>query len=38
MAPNIANAIRHHVSLEVRCIDRFYVHDRDRGLASLVSG
>jgi len=25
MTPNIADIIRHHVSLEVRCIDRLYV-------------
>ncbi len=26
MMPNIADIIRHHVSLEVRCIDRLYLH------------
>jgi hypothetical protein len=26
MTPNIANIIRHHVALEVRCIDRVYLH------------
>jgi len=26
MAPNIADIIRHHVSLEVRCLDRVYLH------------
>src|SRR3982074_2199691 len=26
MIPNIADIIRHHVSLEVRCIDRPYLH------------
>jgi hypothetical protein len=26
MTPNIADIIRHHVSLEVRCIDRLYAH------------
>ena len=26
MIPNIADIIRHHVSLEVRCIDRLYLH------------
>src|SRR5262244_2999327 len=26
MKPNIADIIRHHVSLEVRCIDRVYLH------------
>jgi hypothetical protein len=26
MTPNIADIIRHHVSLEVRCIDRIYLH------------
>ncbi|HYU80547.1 MAG TPA: hypothetical protein VEK56_16270 [Vicinamibacterales bacterium] len=26
MMPNIADIIRHHVSLEVRCIDRIYLH------------
>src|SRR6266487_942384 len=26
MTPNIADIIRHHVSLEVRCIDRMYLH------------
>ena len=26
MTPNIADVIRHHVSLEVRCIDRLYLH------------
>jgi hypothetical protein len=26
MTPNIAAIIRHHVSLEVRCIDRLYLH------------
>jgi hypothetical protein len=26
MMPNIADIIRHHVSLEVRCIDRVYLH------------
>ena len=26
MTPNIADIIRHHVSLEVRCIDRLYLH------------
>src|SRR5437762_11953434 len=26
MTPNIADTIRHHVSLEVRCIDRVYLH------------
>ena len=26
MTPNIADTIRHHVSLEVRCIDRIYLH------------
>jgi hypothetical protein len=26
MTPNIADIIRHHVSLEVRCIDRVYLH------------
>src|SRR6266851_2508093 len=26
MTPNIAGIIRHHVSLEVRCIDRLYLH------------
>jgi hypothetical protein len=26
MTPNIAHIIRHHVSLEVRCIDRLYLH------------
>jgi hypothetical protein len=26
MTPNIADIIRHHVSLEVRCIDRLYVN------------
>src|SRR5216684_9422032 len=26
MTPNIAGIIRHHVSLEVRCIDRVYLH------------
>lgn len=26
MTPNIADMIRHHVSLEVRCIDRIYLH------------
>jgi hypothetical protein len=26
MMPNIAAIIRHHVSLEVRCIDRLYLH------------
>jgi hypothetical protein len=26
MTPNIAAIIRHHVSLEIRCIDRLYLH------------
>ena len=26
MTPNIADIIRHHVSLQVRCIDRLYLH------------
>jgi hypothetical protein len=26
MTPNIADIIRHHVSLEVRCIDYMYLH------------
>jgi hypothetical protein len=26
MMPNIADIIRHHVALEVRCIDRLYLH------------
>jgi hypothetical protein len=26
MTPNIADIIRHHVSREVRCIDRLYLH------------
>jgi hypothetical protein len=26
MTPNIADIIRHHVSLEVRCLDRVYLH------------
>src|SRR5947209_15306256 len=26
MTPNTADIIRHHVSLEVRCIDRVYLH------------
>jgi hypothetical protein len=26
MTPNIADIIRHHVALEVRCIDRLYLH------------
>ena len=26
MTPNIADIIRHHVGLEVRCIDRLYLH------------
>src|SRR2546429_3681676 len=26
MTPNIADIIRHHISLEVRCIDRLYLH------------
>src|SRR3954469_14615424 len=26
MTPNVADIIRHHVSLEVRCIDRLYLH------------
>ena len=26
MTPNIADIIRHHVSLEVRCLDRIYLH------------
>jgi hypothetical protein len=26
MTPNIADIIRHHVALEVRCIDRMYLH------------
>ena len=26
MTPNIADIIRHHVALEVRCLDRLYVH------------
>src|SRR5713226_2751451 len=26
MTPNIADIIRHHVSLEVRCVDRLYVN------------
>src|SRR5262245_36199062 len=26
MMPNIADIIRHHVSLEVRCLDRLYLH------------
>jgi hypothetical protein len=26
MKPNIATIIRQHVSLEVRCIDRLYLH------------
>src|SRR5262245_42049070 len=26
MTPNIADNIRHHISLEVRCIDRVYLH------------
>jgi len=26
MTPNIADMIRHHVTLEVRCIDRLYLH------------
>src|SRR5439155_1211101 len=26
MTPNIADIIRHHVSLEVRCIDRLFLH------------
>lgn len=26
MTPNIADIIRHHVSLELRCIDRLYLH------------
>ena len=26
MTPNIATIIRQHVSLEVRCIDRVYLH------------
>jgi hypothetical protein len=26
MTPNIADIIRRHVSLEVRCIDRMYLH------------
>ena len=26
MTPNIADIIRDHVSLEVRCIDRIYLH------------
>ena len=26
MTPNIADIIRHHVSLEVRCIDRLYLN------------
>jgi len=26
MTPNIADIIRHHVSLEVRCVDRLYLH------------
>ena len=26
MTPNIADIIRHHVSLSVRCIDRLYLH------------
>ncbi len=26
MTPNIADIIRHHVALEVRCIDRVYLH------------
>ena len=26
MTPNIADIIHHHVSLEVRCIDRVYLH------------
>jgi len=26
MMPNIADIIRHHVTLEVRCIDRVYLH------------
>src|SRR5713101_5768099 len=26
MTPNISDIIRHHVSLEVRCIDRVYLH------------
>ena len=31
MTPNIADIIRHHVSLEVRCIDRLYLHVDDLG-------
>jgi len=26
MTPNIADLIRHHVSLEVHCLDRLYLH------------
>lgn len=26
MTPNLADIIRHHLSLEVRCIDRLYLH------------
>lgn len=26
MTPNIADIIRHHVPLEVRCLDRLYLH------------
>ena len=26
MTPNVADLIRHHVSLEVRCLDRLYLH------------
>ena len=26
MTPNIADIFRHHVSLEVRCVDRLYLH------------
>jgi hypothetical protein len=26
MTPNITDIIRHHVSLEVRCLDRLYLH------------
>ena len=26
MTPNIADIIRHHVTLEVRCLDRMYLH------------
>jgi hypothetical protein len=26
MTPNIADIIRHHVSLEIRCLDRLYLH------------